>query len=153
MGNKVEEIYKHNKALLHKITKNFHSLSSEELYSCKLIGIWKALKSDCQKYSFNTIMGNLVRWECLRLCSERQNKINIEQTTINNLLDNHSDNFDQIDFLDETELNFLKDRYLYRYTIKEMCQKYNCCDETIRRKTNQIKDIIEDNLILDKKGV
>lgn len=130
-----------NKLIMKKATKKFiYYLDKEELNSCKMVGMWKCLKTYKQesKMKFTTWLYNLVYWECL-LELKRNNKINLE----NHILNQETAKDDFYLFIKDISNNdLILDRLLYKYTLKELAQKYNTTIGKIRRQLDNSIDEI-----------
>ena len=119
-------------------------LSKDEILTCILNAIWKALeKYDFQsngRCKFTTYLYKGVVMECLS-----QKKFNSQNPTLRiyeNIISENNKDIDTIDMLDEVkhgcdDANLIYDRFYKNMTVKEIAAARGVCNETIRIKINK----------------
>ena len=55
----------------------FYTIPSDELYRCKLIGLWKALQANNNDNTFSYVLRNSVLWQCLAFLRQRRYSYNV----------------------------------------------------------------------------
>lgn len=128
-----------NIKILNHLNK-LRGLSKEEIEQLKLITLWKSINTFKEEKGclFSTHLYNICRYTYLDFFKKKQIK------TLDNLdiIKYNSDNIiDELPLLYKT---IIEDRFIYKYTIIEMLQKY-------KMKRWQLKLLIEDSVKFLKK--
>lgn len=140
-----------NQKIMLAVTHKFKNcLNEDELISCRLNGLWQALRTWNPEYKtnkFTSFLYQKVYWECIReLRSKPKTKTLpiVDRSVLPKL-----SMFEIIEELSEELQDILYKRYIEGRTLREISEHYGCCHETIRRK---IKKAIK-SLKFSKNGV
>lgn len=118
----------------------------EDLSQCRHIGIWKACKLyNPDKSSLHTYIYNYVQWECKKYITKYQQYSNSNYKDPIVVSNNNLDTVKCL--LEDKEYNLLVDRYIGRYTVKELSSKYNLTEWKVKTQLNVILAKIKDFLI------
>lgn len=140
-----------NVRIMNSVARRFcNQISSEVLKQCKLLGLWKALKSHdfSQKRKFTTSLYKFVLWECqkeIRSKTQLKNKrdkfkIFAEQYESNQNI--FVFDIDIVKKLPKYESELLYDRYVLELTYKEMGKLRGVSKQAIERHIKKtLKDI------------
>lgn len=140
-----EKSKKENMNILNSVVKGFRRfIYREDIEYIKDYSLWEAIrKYDFNKHTkFSTYLYQTTRWKCLEYIRLRK-PISKDYIEIDSQNHKYKTNYRYINtILDLTNenKNLLIDRYIGRLTIKEMGEKYEIPQETIRIK---LKKIIE----------
>jgi len=148
-----EDVYK----ILKKASSSFRfSLSKDELMTCSITALWKAVEKYCtdSNCKFTTYLYKGVVMECLSQKKFNKAKLTMGGKIHPNIKDD-SNQYAPVDMIDE--INFacedpklIVDRYYKNMSIKEIALSRGCCGETIRIKINKNLKKLELSLL---KGV
>jgi len=140
--NKIDadDVYK----ILKKASSSFrYSLSQDELMTCCITALWKAVEKYCtdSNCKFTTYLYKGVVMECLSQKKFNKNKLTLGGKLHPNIRDN-SNQYEPIDMIDEINVacedpNLIIDRYYKNMSIKEIAEVRGVCGETIRIKINK----------------
>lgn len=114
------------------------ALNQDDIKECKLIALWDSLR--CWKpggKKFTSFLYQKLRWQCLKAINKKK-KQKFDHIVIEPFSKN--DNAEFIEWMDELseELqDIFEKRFIYKMTLREIGEEYDCCHETIRKKINQ----------------
>tara|TARA_Y100001938_G_C8061072_1_gene417284 strand:- start:658 stop:1191 length:534 start_codon:yes stop_codon:yes gene_type:complete len=119
------------------------SLSQEEISTCCLNALWKAVDRYCidTKCKFTTYLYKGVVMECLTQKKFNKEKISFGGRIHANIKDPKA-NYESIDMMDEIQFacedpSLITDRFYKNMSIKEMAENRGVCGETIRIRINK----------------
>jgi RNA polymerase sigma factor (sigma-70 family) len=138
-------------------------LSSDDLKSCGLQALWRALQYHDSTFSqkFTTSLYRFVHWECRREL-RRQNNLKKNTVSIHLVGDipkkedsNGAEHREKMTFLQDCmrrlsneHRTLLEEYYLQRWTYDDMAKLHNCSKESIRGKLNiavgRLRELCED---------
>lgn len=131
------------KKIINAAAKRFKFLDRDELESCKLIGLWKALESNDNDVLLTTNIYNNVTWQCkdrIKILYKDTDTSNIPRRTSSNELE-------IVDLIDD--ISTIPDGYLViekiidNLSLYEIGEKRNLSAETVRIRINKaIKALI-----------
>jgi hypothetical protein len=131
------------KKIVNSAAKKFKFLDKDELESCKLIGLWKALESNNDDVLLTTNIYNNVMWQCkdrIKLLYRNPNTSKIS----NEAVSGESSLVDLIDDISSIhDGNLVIEKIIDNLSLCEMGAKRNVSTETIRIRINKaIKALI-----------
>ena len=119
-------------------------LSQNEIESCILNALWKALKKydHSKKTKFTSYLHNGVVMECLTQKKFNTNTGSPTYRIHDNISSFNNTNIDRIDMLDELnecceDPEIIYDRFYRNMTVREIAKSRGVCSETIRVKINK----------------
>lgn len=124
-------------------------IENEELEGCKQRALWKFLMNyDDSNTKLSTYLTLRIRWECLDFLTQQNRQVkNILYTSETN--GSYSKTLDEVIFdldLSDDDKDILLNKYVYKYTIKEICQNKginkNRINKAVRNLKNKIKERI-----------
>ncbi len=126
------------KILNHVCKRYTNQISPEDLYTCKLIALWEAIRNfnPEKKVKFTSFLYNWIGWECKRQISRYQKD---RRLSTNRYFDKNSTDPNRCEFLDFIDslpkklATVLKQRYLYGYTVQEIAERNHYSRETARQ--------------------
>lgn len=132
------------KKIINKAIKKFRFLDSDELESCKLIGLWKALESNRGDILLTTSVYNHVTWQCkdrAKLLCKNTDTSQIPRREESN----DSDIFDLISDIGSTPNGqLIIEKVIDNLSLHEIGRKRNISTEAVRiRIKKAINFIIE----------
>ena len=150
-----------NIKIMSSVVKRFsNQIPGEILKQCKMLGLWKALKSHdfSQRRKFTTSLYKFVLWECQKEIRSRtriqnkKNKMN-EYVYLNSLeklsTNDVPTNFDIVELLPENEMSLIYDRFYLGLTYKEIGQKRNISKQVAHRRLKKVLQDIKNGVYGD----
>lgn len=145
-----------NMSIMNKAASTYRfSIDPDELYRCKLIALWNALKRwKPGGRNFLSFLYQRVIWECLKLLAQqRRTRYNNTYPIIYDI-ESESSPVDRddvhrlIDILPTSELkNVIIQKYVYNMTLMEIGSLNNFSYETARRKIRTAIKYLKSNLL------
>ncbi len=128
-----------NRKVMHKAGNKFASLLTEEqLHTCSLYALWRALQNHDSSYGqrFTTTLWRFMHWECgkevrrpkMRVGLPRPKTVVSEEIIYVNEL---------IDFLEPSQQRLIREYYLEGLSAREIGLRHGCCRETARKRVNK----------------
>jgi len=110
-----------------------------ELQSCKMMGLWEALKGYNKKSKFSTFLFNQIRFQCLKWIKKFSKEIilpyvdsSVNPETI------FLDIEDVLKYLDMESQILIQERFIQGKTLRELGIVYGVSHETIRKRLKKI---------------
>ena len=124
-----------NIAIMTKAALNFSFLDRDDIESCKLVGLWKALEAVAQNKTdvkFTTSLYNHVRWQCLDIIKNNISTVDIPSNLEYPNDNDYSDKIEEILAIPDGDI--LIDKYIFNLTLAEIADKKNLTQEGVRYK-------------------
>jgi len=137
---------KNNTMIMNCVCYKFvKSLNKDELYQCKLMALWKALKSwqPEKGRKFTTFLYQKLYWECIKEVNAKYNNKYVNVNYCEKKTYDELPMFEMLDGLNEDIKDIVQKKYIDMMTLQEIGNEYGCSYETIRKKIkkaiNQLK--------------
>ena len=125
-------------SFLNKLT----GISEEEKKQLKLIVLWKSIESfnPDKGCLFSTHLYNMCRYEYLNHINSKENK----KRQVHKVIDKPTyENQNILMDLPEQYSKILEEKYIYKYSIKELCSIYNTTDKEINKLLSKAKEYLK----------
>lgn len=133
----------------YKAANRFKSiLDKDEIYSCVLVGLWKASKrfDADQDVKFTTYLHNGVRMECITMAKKNSKAKRLRQANTLSFQEEYQDDqgmYELLDLINEVDDDgFIYDKYINNMTIKEIASQQSLSIETVRIRLKKTKENI-----------
>ena len=123
-------------------------LETDEIYRCKLIALWEALKSwsPTKGRKFTAFLYQRVHWECLKSVHYQNRHRTVQVDTLEKEAATDLLLCDILDGLTPELKGMVEKRYIYRMTLREIGDEYGYCYETIRKRLKKASVFIKETL-------
>jgi len=122
-----------------------HALDKDEMYRCKLIALWEALKlwKPDGGSKFTAFLYQRVTWECLKALQYENKHTNVNLDYIDREASPETDMSEMLEILPDDLKGVVEKRYIYRMTLREIGDEYGYSYETARKKLKKASDCIK----------
>ena len=124
------------------------TLDVDEIYRCKLMALWEALKSwnPRRGRKFTAFLYQRVRWECLKSIQIKNKNRGVQIENLEKVAPNETPMCELLDGLPLELQDIVHKRYVYSMTLREIGDEYGYCYETIRNRLKQASKYMHTNL-------
>ena len=149
-NEKYKEYYRQYFPLIKSALRKFYYLMDEDdLESCGMHALLRCMKSwkPERKVKFSSLLVNYVNWECGIMLKQLNKYRDVACAEIRIKEDNHCklEIRDILLSLTDKEAELFCDRFMSKFTLAQIAEKYRVCRETIRKRLISIKNKIREN--------